>query len=239
VRGQSRFHPIYLTMKNFKMLGLGALGLGALVLGAWATGGEDRGGALFEVTVTNLTRGQPLSPVLVATHDASASVFTPGQPASPELALLAEDGDNSQLRALLDAAPGVFDTNSSAGPIPPGGSATIMVGASGNARLLSLAAMLVNTNDAFLGVDSIELGARGAPAIHGVAFDAGSEFNSESCAYIPGPACGSANSHDPVAAEGYVYVSNGIHGIGDLAPELYDWHNPVARITVRRVASMP
>jgi hypothetical protein len=30
VRGQSRFHPIYLTMKNFKMLGLGALGLGAL-----------------------------------------------------------------------------------------------------------------------------------------------------------------------------------------------------------------
>lgn len=32
-----------------------------------------------------------------------------------------------------------------------------------------------------------------------------------------------------------MYISNGVQGIGDLAPELYDWRNPVARIEIRRV----
>ena len=222
-------------MKNFKWIGLGVLGFGALALGAWADDGDGRETALFEVTVTNLTRNQPLSPVLVAIHDHTTAMFTPGAPASAELALLAEDGDNSQLRALLDGTQGVFDTNSGSGPIPPGGSDTIQVAANGSAPRISLAAMLVNTNDAFLGVDSMALSARGLPAFHGVAFDAGSEFNSESCAYIPGPACGSPNSHDPAPAEGYVSIHNGIHGIGGLSPSLFDWRAEVAEIRIERV----
>jgi hypothetical protein len=36
-------------------------------------------------------------------------------------------------------------------------------------------------------------------------------------------------------AEGYVYVSRGISGEGDLAASAHDWRNPVARVTVKRM----
>ncbi|MGH8621200.1 MAG: hypothetical protein ACRET3_03595 [Burkholderiales bacterium] len=35
--------------------------------------------------------------------------------------------------------------------------------------------------------------------------------------------------------EGYVHIHAGIHGIGDLPPEVRDWRNPVARVAIRRV----
>ena len=224
-------------MKKPHLLTAGAAAL-TLAFGGTATADRDANAsdtAMFQVTVTNLTLAQPLSPVLLATHDTSASVFTPGQPASPELARLAEDGDNSQLLLLLDGAPGVQDTASGLAPIGPSGSETIMIEASRQARYLSLASMLVNTNDAFVGLDTIELSPRGTTTLYGVAFDAGSEANSEDCAYIPGPACGSAFSHDPAPAEGFIFVSNGIHGIGSLPSDRYDWRNPVAKIEITRM----
>ncbi len=35
-------------------------------------------------------------------------------------------------------------------------------------------------------------------------------------------------------AEGFIYVSNGVHGGADLVPALHDWRGPVARISVKR-----
>ena len=71
------------------------------------------------------------------------------------------------------------------------------------------------------------------------AYDAGSERNSEDCAYIPGPPCEGAGVHDPAEAEGYVHIHAGIHGIGPdtelVYPAEHDWRNPVAKITIRRV----
>jgi len=32
-----------------------------------------------------------------------------------------------------------------------------------------------------------------------------------------------------------VHIRTWIHGIGDLPPEIRDWRNPVARVTIRRV----
>ncbi len=222
-------------MNKLQWIGLAALCVAGLVIGSPALAGDDGDAAVvFQVTVTNLTRSQPLSPIALATHRASVSMFTPGEMASSELALMAEEGDNSQLLALLGGRAGVREVVGGAAPIGPGGSDTFMIRATNSARFLSLAGMLVNTNDAFLGVDSFELSRTGSMTIYGVAFDAGSEFNSEACAYIPGPACGNA-AHDPTPAEGYIYVSNGIQGIGDLESELYDWHNPVARIEITRI----
>lgn len=34
---------------------------------------------------------------------------------------------------------------------------------------------------------------------------------------------------------GYVHISSGIHGIGNLQPASYDWRNPVARIKISAV----
>ncbi len=67
------------------------------------------------------------------------------------------------------------------------------------------------------------------------AYDAGTEVNNEMCAYIPGPPCGNGGVRDTAGAEGYVYVSNGIQGTGDLDPAVFNWNNPVAKIMVKRV----
>ena len=69
------------------------------------------------------------------------------------------------------------------------------------------------------------------------AYDSGTEMNDELCANIPaGGSCGGTGfDPDRTAAEGYVHVHRGIHGVGpDLSPETYDWRNPVARIVITR-----
>ena len=220
------------------MLGLGlATGLCALTFAA-ATPQSAPDSAMFEVTVTNLTRGQILSPLLVASHDSSVSMFTPGAVSSPELAALAEEGNNMPLAVLLGGNASVEDVQSGTGGIPPGASETVMIRVTGQARYLSLASMLVNTNDAFVGINSLRLSRELSTTINAVAYDAGSEANSELCDFIPGPACGSGGSHDPAPAEGFISVANGVQGIGDLDAAVYDWRNPVAEIQVRRIVGM-
>ena len=68
-----------------------------------------------------------------------------------------------------------------------------------------------------------------------VAYDAGTEYNSESCMWVPGPPCGAGGMHDPTPAEGFIAVSNGVHGTADLSPMQHDWRNPVARVAIRRL----
>ena len=64
--------------------------------GAVAFADDDDGG--FEVTVTNLTRGQVISPPVVYTHNRKLEpLFKPGSPASAKLAAIAEDAVNDPL----------------------------------------------------------------------------------------------------------------------------------------------
>ena len=55
----------------------------------------------YEVTITNLTRGQVFSPPIVIAHDSKFSLFTLGDPASDELAALAEGGAKGPLEGLI------------------------------------------------------------------------------------------------------------------------------------------
>jgi len=64
------------------------------------------------------------------------------------------------------------------------------------------------------------------------ALDAGSEADTESCADIPGPPCGSVGARHPDMAEGAVAVSHGLTGDGDLDPAVYGWHDPVATVSL-------
>jgi len=95
--------------------------------------------------------------------------------------------------------------------------------------------MLVSTNDTFAGLDGVPLPPNGDVVLYANGWDAGSEANSESCKFIPGPPCGAAGAHDPSPAEGFVTISNGIHGIGDLDPSQFDWRNPVAQVRIHRL----
>jgi hypothetical protein len=221
------------------LLGIALFGLSAA---AAATGRN----ALYEVTITNLTKGQTFTPQLVVTHSAAVQLFTPGEPASEELATLAEDGATGPLTALLEGAgDAVGDVQTIAGLLPPGGSATVRVEAGPRHRFLSAAGMLIPTNDTFFALDKERLPVSGQVTYLVAAYDAGSEANDQDCANIPGPRCGGVGSSpgDNAGDEGFVHIGNGFHELGDagagggevLGPQAYDWRNPVGMIEVRRI----
>jgi len=213
----------------------------SLVAAMLAAAGSVAYGADFEVTVTNLTRGQQFTPILVASHKAGVTLFELGAPASAQLATLAEEGNVAPLTAMLSAMNDVREVVNSGGLLAPGHSVTQTVKTGGPFDHLSVAAMLIPTNDAFFALNGIE-GPDGnrTLTVFSPAYDAGSERNDESCASIPGPApeCpgGFGAGGAPAGGEeGYVHIHAGIHGVGDLEPGMRDWRNPVARITIRRV----
>ena len=191
----------------------------------------------YRVTVTNVNKGQPLSPPVVAVHGVGTHIFTVGQPASPGLTLVAESGNPTTLVGELTANPEVEDLQVGSGPLLPGQSTTVMVESQGRFQYLSVVGMLGSTNDGFFGVDAFFLPERPwLRTVDAVPYDAGTEVNSEICGEVPGPPCSDGNARHTDGAEGMVLVHNGIHGIGDLDPAVWDFGTPVARITVQRLA---
>jgi len=81
----------------------------------------------FEVTIFNITKSQNFTPLLLATHHGSVSLFTPGRTASLELEILAEGGDTMPLQELLDGNPDVLNTVSTDGLLLPGQSVTVEI----------------------------------------------------------------------------------------------------------------
>lgn len=208
-----------------------ALGVVALEASAQVAVGNARNN-FYTVTITNLTQGQSFTPILGVTHDDRASLFSVGMPASDELATMAEGGDTGPLAALLGGLPAVRDIATTEGLLGPGESVSFTIRASRRARYLSAAAMLIPTNDAFFALNGGKLPRSGSQTWRVVAYDAGSEPNSEDCDDIPGPVCGGAGGSPGAGGEGFVHVHNGIHGIADLSSSVYDWRNPVAMIRV-------
>ena len=225
-----------MTRKLFR----GMLGLPVLITlyaGLFGIAAGNAAGAEFEVTVTNLTRGQIISPAVVATHtDKLDPLFTLGSPASDELVAVAEDAVNGPLVDALSGDKNVKDVQTTGGPIMPGESASVVVGTAGKFRNITVVGMLVTTNDAFFALKGVRGPKRGSDTHFSPAYDAGSEANNESCAFIPGPPCGNPDVHTE-EAEGYVHIHAGIHGIGNLDPAVHDWRNPVAKVTIRRISN--
>ena len=150
---------------------------------------------MFEITLTNLTMGEPgmggqvLSHPIFVTHAAGINLAPVGEAASEALVLLAENGDVSGLVALATAA----GANSmvAEGVVPPGGSVTVTVTADMVNSSLSVGSMLVSTNDAFIASTDVALfdedGAPVSASLELMAYDAGSEDNTEMASDIPGP----------------------------------------------------
>lgn len=189
----------------------------------------------YKITITNLTHGQPLAPVMAATHRRGITFFEEAQAPSDELARLAEAGDGAPMAAKLLAMDGVSDAKvSTMGLTFPGHSSTIMVTAKEGAHHVSVGSMLGATNDAFFGLSGVRLPKGG----HGVtymanAYDAGSETNDELMATVAGLGGEGYSPND--SGEGFVHIHSGIHGVGDAIPADLDWRNPVAKITIQRM----
>jgi hypothetical protein len=200
-----------------------------------ANGYADEGGGYYKVTITNITSGQVFTPRIVLNHKKGVRLFTPGAPASGSLATLAESGNPGPLSTMMSMNPKVADIAISDGLLGPGESKTVMLERTGGFHYISLAAMLIPTNDGFIALNGVM-----APRDHrsvmylSPAYDAGSEVNDEVCANIPGPFCGGTGLSD-ADGEGYVHIHAGIHGIADVPEDVFDWRNPVARVVIERV----
>ena len=213
---------------------------------------EEPVSQMFEITLTNLTTGEPgaggqvLSPPIFVTHAAGINLAEVGQPANPALVLLAENGDTSGLAALAAAAGA--NAMPTADVVPPGGSVTVTVTADMVNSSLSVGSMLVSTNDAFIAATDVALfDENGAPISASIdlnAYDAGSEENTEMASDIPGPvgldaAADPEGSNARVPTEGGVIAPHeGIQGVGDVG-EAFAWEEPTAMLTITPVEPPP
>lgn len=188
----------------------------------------------YRVTVTNITRGVSITPLLVITHRKDVNIFELGKPASRELAMLAEGGAIAPLRDSLFAQGVAYDATTNGALLAPGESVTLNVKTSDDFDHISVAAMLIPTNDAFIAVSDVKVSKSDKVVeLTSPAYDAGTEMNDELCVNIPGPTC-QGTGFDEAPGEGFVHIHTGIHGVGDLKPAEYDWRNPVARIVIER-----
>ena len=238
-------------MKGKLLIAAAVAGIASLSLAPSAMGRD------YEVTIENLTSGQPLTPPVVATHRGRHAVFEVGQPASVGVREIAENGNSKPLLAFLQADPlNQFDAfaESTTGPlVPPGVPGDEMFGQSAmltlegvNARRLSFVTMLICTNDGFTGADSLMLPGKVGKSVtqETNGYDAGTEVNTEDYADIVPPCQGligdssgepGTGVSDPTLAEGDVIRHHpGIQGGSDLEPGIHGWEDPVARITVGR-----
>jgi len=189
----------------------------------------------YKVTITNLTPGQPLAPVMVATHRPGVDFFNVGEAPSDELARLAEAGDGQPMADKLAAMPKVDEAKvSTMGLTFPGKSTTVVISAKHPFSHISVGAMLGATNDAFFAVKDVALPwGRAELTYMAPAYDAGSETNDELSSTVAGLGGEGYSPND--SGEGFVHIHNGVHGIGDLVAATMDWRNPVAKITIQRV----
>ncbi len=202
----------------------------------------------YRITIENLTGGQPFTPPVVVTHNSAADVFSVGEHASPGIQGLAENGDVPGLVGSFDGIRRVSGvTVAGDGPLLGGESVTVEVEAPRGHRRLSIASMLICTNDGFTGLDSLRTpGVAGKQAVTFLrGYDAGTEINTEDfddlvppCGPLTGVDSGGAGTGatNPALAEGGVItVHPGIAGSDDLDPAIHDWDDPVAKVTVTRI----
>jgi len=127
--------------------------LGLLVLALFSINQASAGE--FSVTVKNLTNGIYFTPLLITAHNASIDLFEPGESASGELQEMAEGGEIGGLTALVGGEDSDTIVNPAKGLLAPGESVSTELDTDRTRnRYLSIVAMLLPTNDGFVGMDS-------------------------------------------------------------------------------------
>ena len=214
--------------------------------------GSNLMAAELSVSTTNLTNGIYFTPLLITAHSSDTHLFRVGTMASSELQAMAEGGDISGLISALGGTDGDTIENPAQGLLGPGSTATADLTTEDLHTRLSLVAMLVPTNDGFVGLDSLEIpSSAGVYTYYLNGYDAGTEANDE--LITGGGAPGEAGIPvDPgehggtggtgvtsTEANAYVHIHRGIvgdmdpqGGVSDLDSAVHRWLNPVAKLTV-------
>ena len=208
--------------------------------------------AQLEISINNLTHGNHFTPLLIAAHDGNSHLFQAGEPASSALQKMAEGGDISELQQAVTANNGVIVANPAAGLLAPGARVEKVMLDSGALTHLSLVAMLLPTNDAFVGLDGWEIPSTpGSYTLYLNAYDAETEANDEQITGggapgVPGiPAApdgmGGQNGTGVMddSSNDRVHIHPGLlgdtdpnGGISDVDSRIHRWLNPVAALIV-------
>lgn len=208
----------------------------------------------FSVEVTNLTRGIYFTPLLVAAHPAENSLFTSGEAASTSLQAMAEGGDISGLVTDLEGLSATMDNDPAMGLLGPGASATadLNTDAAPDNTNLSVVAMMLPTNDGFIGLNSISVPTEPGTYTYNVnAYDAGTEANDELAGSgapgeagfpVPPPIAdtfGENGTGIMAVSEDFVHIHRNVigdtdenGGVSDIDAVVHRWLNPVARVVI-------
>lgn len=220
------------------------------------TASADPALATYSVTIANSSGGQPFSPPVATTHSPDVDLFSVGEKASAEIAAIAQAGDQSHAVALLSGlmGSGVTAVADPGMPVTPGASSGLpfastlsfeITAAAGD--VLSVATMLICSNDGFTGLDSVALPDDGPVVLPLRGYDAGVERNTEKsqdivdpCSALGPVVIGDADGNVdefPVAQRNAkpIQMHKGVNGHrGDLLPA-HDWDGSVGTITIEKV----
>ncbi len=206
----------------------------------------------LDITITNLTHGTYFTPLLISAHPAGNHLFQPGVAASGNLQAIAEGGDISGLATDMTSLGADNVENPAAGLLAPGASTTFSLTNSTGNDHLSITAMLLPTNDGFIGLDALSI--PGTPGTYRYTlngYDAGTEANDEivngggtpgvpGIPADPGGVAGSgASGVTTTEANTVVHIHRGIvgdtnasGGLSDLDSRVHRWLNPVAELVI-------
>ncbi len=209
--------------------------------------------ASLDITISNLTQGIYFTPLLVTAHAQNNHLFELGTTATTELQMMAEGGDISGLSMLADTMSADKIENPAAGLLAPSQSTMTMLETTDGNTMLSVTAMILPSNDGFVGLDSWEIPSE--PGTYNIflnAYDAGTEANDELVVEgsgapgvlgIPaspgenGGTMGSGVTSEESNTKVHIHrgtLGDDDHEAGksDLNNTVHRWLNPVAKITV-------
>jgi len=198
----------------------------------------------LSLELTNLTQAIHFTPIIAGAHDDNGSIFSVATAASNELETLAEEGGISGVSSLLSGAGADVIENPNEGLLAPASSVSFTMTNSDGNDYLSIAAMMLPTNDAFIGLDSWEIPSEaGTYTVYLNAYDAGTEVNDELISSIPADPSGQAGTGGSGVTTEESNTNVHIHpgvlgdtdseaGISDLDSTAHRWLNPVAKLTI-------
>lgn len=224
-----------------KKLMIGLLAVGSLS-SPLAMAGKN-----MTVEITNLSNALYYTPLLVSAHDRYTHVFQAGSAASTSLQAMAEGGDISGLVTDLTSVGANNVENPAGGLLAPGASTTAELEVNRGNRYLSIVAMLLPTNDGFVGLDALRIpNKRGTYTYYLNGYDAGTEANDEiinggGAPGTPGipadPGGNSGSGASGVTGADHntkVHIHRGTVGgaSSDLDGAVHGWINPVAKVVI-------
>ena len=207
----------------------------------------------LSIEVTNLTQGLYFTPIITSAHTSENHIFMSGSAATAELQAMAEGGDISGLASILSNADANTNENPAGGLLAPGMSTTYTLTNDSTNTHLSLATMILPSNDGFVGLDSWEIPSEaGTYTINLNAYDAGTEANDEIRGSgapgmpgmpVPPPLAASYGTNGTGITDTETNTMIHIHrgsigddmtdgGKSDVSNSVHRWLNPVAKLTI-------